>query len=440
MFSEIREALRSFKEGFGTDPITLDLKATDVGFNTVTADWYARNGYSQIYSLVGGSRPAWSGEQVTLDSALNLSVVRACVGVISESLASLPLHLYLEINGEKHIDRNKPLDSLLHDAPNSDMSAMSFRETVTAHTLLTGNGFARVIRTAKDQSCIALHLIRPSDVQTDRDKQNRLVYVVNGDRTYTVEPNRPHDILHIPGLGWSGTGGYSVLALARQSFGTALSAEKYAARFYAAGGRPSYHIEWDKRFKTEEDYNRWRADWTAQYGTSDTFHVAPLLEPNMKWVSDGVSPEDMQFLGTRQYHVAEICRWFRVSPHLAGDLSRATFSNIEHLSLEFVTYTLMAWITRWEQAIWRCVLTPQEQRAGYYVRHNVSGLLRGDFASRTQGYASALQNGWMNIDEVRSLEELNRLQNGSGQAHHIQLNMQTVPGTGADIQQPQEVT
>jgi HK97 family phage portal protein len=154
------------------------------------------------------------------------------------------------------------------------------------------------------------------------------------------------------------------------------------------------------------------------------------MEGDIEYKQIGLNMADMQMLETREFSIPEICRWFLVSPHLVGDLSRATFSNIEQLALEFVKMTLSAWITRWEQELYRCVLTPEEKAAGYYFRHNLSGLLRGDFQTRMAGYATMLQNGIANVDEVRDLEDWNPLPDGAGEDYHIQLNMQALPATG----------
>jgi HK97 family phage portal protein len=139
-----------------------------------------------------------------------------------------------------------------------------------------------------------------------------------------------------------------------------------------------------------------------------------------------MSMKDAQMLESRQFAIPEVCRWFSVSPHLVGDLSRATFGNIEHLALDFVKMTLTAWLERWEQEFWRCVLTPAEKEQGYILRHNIDELLRGDFQTRMSGYASALQNGHMNIDEVRAIERRNKLPNAAGTHYHVQMNMADV--------------
>ena len=211
--------------------------------------------------------------------------------------------------------------------------------------------------------------------------------------------------------------------MARNSWGTAQAGERLAANFYANGGREPYNLKLSQPFKTDAEFQKFRADWEATYSQP---WKAPILEPWLTYEKTGMSFADAQFLGTRQFNIPEICRWFLISPDQVGDLSRATFSNIENLGMRFVNYTLMAWMTRWEQAMWRCLLTPDEKNQGYYFKHNVNALLRGDFVSRMAGYASALQNGTLNQDEVRDLEDRNPLRNGEGQHYRVQLNMQTL--------------
>jgi HK97 family phage portal protein len=273
-------------------------------------------------------------------------------------------------------------------------------------------------------------------VGVDREKtgQRRLVYIVkhslggvagNNETTFAVDKGKPQDILHIRGLGWDGLRGYSVITMARQSMGTALSVERNVARFYAQGGRVPYLLEMARKFKTDEDFDKFRQDWEKTYAEP---HKVPILENDIKYTKIGLSAVDAQMLETRLFGIHEICRWFLMSPHLVGDLSRATFSNIEQLALEFVKVTMQPWFTRWEQDLWRCVLTPDEKGQGYYFKHNTNELLRGDFLTRMQGYAIMLQNGVASDNEIRDLEDWNPFKGGDG--HHIQLNMQPVPAAG----------
>jgi len=432
MFPEIRDRLKRLLPDSGL--ISLDLK-TDVSasFSPTTVAWYGQHGYPQIHALLTGGMPAWSGETVSIQTALNHSVVWACNRIVSESIGFLPANLVQEVSGEKREASTHPLYSVMKHSPNDEITAQCFREMLTSHCLLQGNGYAKIIRRSGTGVAIGLEPLLPETVLPDREKagQRRLVYVlkqVNApDKIYTVEPGKPQDILHLRGLGWDGLRGYSVIQMGRQSIGTAIAAERNVGRFWANGGRVPYLLELQKEFRDDTAFKKFRSDWEAVYAEPGR---APVTEPWVKYQQIGLNMRDAQALESRQFTIPEICRWFSVSPHLVGDLSRATFSNIEHLALEFVKMTLATWISRWEQEFWRCVLTAEEKAQGYFLRHNLNALLRGDFQTRMAGYASALQNGHLNVDEVRDLEDRNPLPDGAGADYHIQLNMQTLPADG----------
>jgi HK97 family phage portal protein len=443
----VKSVVKSVRAGMGDETLSLDIDGRKGGmgvtFDTVNAGWYARNGFPGIYSLLTGGSPAWSGETVSLNSALNHSVVWACNRIISETQGATPLVMLQESKNGKELATSHPMYSKLRNAPNDEMTAMSFKETRTSHTLLTGNGYAQIIRRSGTGVAVELHGLDPQQVRIDREKggQRRVVYIVsadNKDTTYPLTPGKPQDILHIRGLGWDGLRGYSVITMARQSFGTAISAERNVARFYANGGRVPYVLEMANKFQNDAQFDKFRADWERAYSEP---HKAPILENDMKYKQVGLSAIDQQMIETRLFDIHEICRWFLVSPHLVGDLSRATFSNIEQLALEFIKVTMQSWFTRWEQDLWRCILTPDEKGKGFYFKHNTNELMRGDFLTRMQGYSIGLQNGVWSDNEVRDLEDMNPFKGGDG--HYIQLNMQTVPPpnapTTAPAQSPQLV-
>lgn len=431
LFPELRSLLKRFLPD-SDEPISLGLK--DVTFNTVNVDWYARNGFPQLYSILGGGSSAWSGESVTLQTALNHSVVYACKAIICESVGIIPPSVLQSKNGDKRHAEEHPMYAAMKDSPNDEITSQCFREMLTGHCVMGGNGYARIYRRSGTNVANELQPLLPEQVMPDREKtgRKRLVYVLKNehgatDKTFTVEKGKPQDILHLRGLGWDGVSGHSVIHMARQSIGAAIAAERNVARFWANGGRVPYIIEMEGRFRDDEEFKKFRDDWQQTYAEPGK---APILELGKKYKQIGMSMADSQALEGRQFSIPEIARWFSVSPHLVGDLSRATFSNIEHLTLEFVKMTLTKWLVRWEQSFKLQVLTPEERAQGYTLHHNVNALLRGDFKTRMEGYASALQNGHMNIDEVRELEDRNKLANGAGRHHHIQTNMGTIKAGG----------
>jgi HK97 family phage portal protein len=426
VFPAIREAWRDFKAGFGSEPISI--KDAGLTFDAFNADWYSRNGYNGIYAALSGGAPAWSGEVVSQDKALNHSVVWACNRIISESVSFLPLSLMQETSKGKFPAVDHPTYQAIQYSPNPEITSMCFRETLTSHCVLGGNAYAQIIRRSGTGQALEFRPLMPSQiVQIARDNKQQLVYVVkdgnSADKDFTIVSDQPQPILHVRGIGNDFIRGYSVLTMARQSIGTALAGEKFAGKFWANGGRVPYVLNLEKQFRSDADFDKFRSDWETTYRDP---HKAPMLEPWVKYQQVGMNLRDCQLLESRQFSIPEICRWFQISPHMVADLSRATFSNVENLAQQFVTFTLMSWIKRWEQELRRCVLTPEEKGQGYFFHHNTNALLRGDFLSRTAGYASALQNGYLNQDEVRDLEDRNPIPGGEGQFYRVQLNMQTL--------------
>jgi HK97 family phage portal protein len=217
-------------------------------------------------------------------------------------------------------------------------------------------------------------------------------------------------VLHIPGLGFDGLVGYSPIAMAKNAIGMAIACEEYGAKFFANGAAPSGVLEHPGTLK---DPGRVRESWQATFGGSSNAQKVAVLEEGMKYTPISISPEQAQFLETRKFQIDEIARIFRVPPHMIGDLEKSSFNNIEQQSLEFVKYTLDPWVSRWEQAMSRALLTPEEKKK-YFFKFNVDGLMRGDYQSRMQGYATARQNGWMSANDIRELENLDKIPDEDG--------------------------
>ena len=238
---------------------------------------------------------------------------------------------------------------------------------------------------------------------------------------------RPADVLHIPGLGFDGLVGYSPIAMAKNAIGMAIACEEYGAKFFANGAAPGGVLEHPGTLK---DPQRIRESWQSTYGGTSNAHRIAVLEEGMKYTPIGISPEQAQFLETRKFQINEIARIFRVPPHMVGDLEKSSFSNIEQ-SLEFVKYTLDPWVIRWEQSIMRTLLS-QEEKVQYFVKFNLEGLLRGDYQSRMNGYAIGRQNGWMSANDIRELENLDRIPaEEGGDLYLINGNMLPLKDAGA---------
>ena len=383
------------------------------------------------YTFFMGSSTA--GKTVTERSAMQMTAVYSCVRILSEAIAGLPLHLYrYGEDGSKQKALDHPLYTLLHDEPNPEMSSFVFRETLMTHLLLWGNAYAQILRNGKGD-VIALYPLMPNKMTVDRDDEGHLYYSYQRSNDEALKPNSrvilsPHEVLHIPGLGFDGLVGYSPIAMAKNAIGLAIATEEYGAKFFANGAAPSGVLEHPGTIK---DPSRVREAWQSQFGGSSNSGKVAVLEEGMKYTPISISPEQAQFLETRKFQINEIARIFRVPPHMVGDLEKSSFSNIEQQSLEFVKYTLDPWVVRWEQSIMRGLLSPDEKKQ-YFAKFNVDGLLRGDYQSRMNGYAVGRQNGWMSANDIRELENMDRIPaEEGGDLYLINGNMLPMKHAGA---------
>lgn len=352
-----------------------------------------------------------SGEVVNERSAMQIATVYACVRLLAETVAGLPLHLFRDIgNNAKEKASDHPLYRLLYRQPNPEMTSFSFRETLMTHLLLWGNAYAQIIRDGRN-NILALYPLLPEYMETDRDDKGRIYYIYHA---YTDEkPGKKNqdiyfrydEVFHVPGLGFNGLIGFSPIAMMKNALGTTLAVEKYGSAFFKNGAQPSGVLEHPGILKNPEKI---RQNWSDVYGGSNNAHKVAVLEEGMKYTAISLPPEDSQFLSTREFGVNEICRIFRVPPHMVQDLSHSTFSNIEHQSIDFVVHTLTPWLVRFEQSITKDLLLPDEQDK-YYAKFNVDGLLRGDYQSRMQGYATGISNGFLCPNDIRTLEQMDRI-------------------------------
>ena len=365
---------------------------------------------------------ASSGEQVDEKSAMQIATVYACVRLLAESVAQLPLHLYryTDSGSGKEMAAEHPLYPILHRQPNPEMTSFTWRETMMVHLLLYGNAYNQIIRDGKN-GVVSVYPLLPENVEVDRDEHGEIYYIYHA---YTDEAPgeknkdiifRRDEVLHVPGLGFNGLVGFSPIAMMKNSLGTTLAVEKYGSAFFKNGAQPSGVLEHPGVLKNPEKI---RQNWSAVYGGANNAHKVCVLEEGMSYKPISLPPEDSQFLSTRQFGVEEICRIFRVPPHMVQDLQRATFNNIEHMSIEFVMHTLMPWLIRIEQAIIKDMLM-DEEKDEFFPKFNVDGLMRGDYKSRMEGYAVAITNGIMSVNDVRKLENLDPLDDSEGGNLHL---------------------
>lgn len=381
--------------------------------------------------FMGGSL---AGKRVNERTSMQMTAVYSCVRILSEAVASLPLHVYRYTeSGSKEKATDHPLYFLLHDEPNPEMTSFLFRETLMTHILLWGNAYCQIIRNGKGE-VIALYPLMPDRMEVDRDRDGKLYYqyttVQEDPKTMkgTIVKLLPTDVLHIPGLGFDGLVGYSPIAMAKNAIGLAIAAEEYGSKFYANGAAPSGVLEHPGVIK---DPSRVRESWVNTFGGSANSNKVAVLEEGMKYTPISINPSDAQFLETRKFQINEIARIFRIPPHMVGDLEKSSFSNIEQQSLEFVKYTLDPWVVRWEQGIKRALLSVDEKKE-YFIKFNVDGLLRGDYQSRMNGYAVGRQNGWMSANDIRELENLDRIpEDAGGDLYLVNGNMLPLSEAGA---------
>lgn len=369
--------------------------------------------------LFGGTS---SGKTVNERTAMQTTAVFACVRILAEAVAGLPLHVYRyrEDGGKERIPQH-PLYNLLHNETNPEMTSFVFRETLMSHLLLWGNAYAQIVRNGRGQP-VALYPLLPSKMDVGRSPNGELLYTYSLDTdesgrnpqggTITL---RRDQVLHIPGLGFDGLVGYSPIALAKNAIGMALATEEYGASFFANGANPGGVLEHPGVIK---DIQRVKDSWNSAYQGSGNAHRIAVLEENMKFHAIGIPPEQAQFLETRKFQINEIARIFRVPPHMVGDLDKSSYSNIEHQSLEFVKYTLDPWIIRWEQSLCQSLLLPSE-KSSVFIRFNLDGLLRADYATRMQGYSVGIQNGFFSVNDVRELEDMNLIPKEEGGDLHL---------------------
>ena len=358
-----------------------------------------------------------SGKPVNERTAMQTTAVYACVRILAEAVASLPLHVYeYQDDGGKKLVYDHPLYYLLHDEPNPEMTSFVFRETLMSHLLIWGNAYAQIIRDGAGR-VLGLYPLLPDKMEVQRNDKGNIYYVYsrNSDENPTFKEYgniklKAEDVLHIPGLGFDGLIGYSPIAMAKNAVGMTLACEEYGASFFANGANPGGVLEHPGVLK---DPSKVRESWNSVYRGVSNAHKIAVLEEGMKYQQIGIPPEEAQFLETRKFQINEIARLYRIPPHMVGDLDKSSFSNIEQQSLEFVKYTLDPWVIRWEQSLQRSLLLPGE-KGKYFIKLNVDGLLRGDYQSRMNGYAVGRQNGWFSANDIREMENMNPIPDEEG--------------------------
>lgn len=379
----------------------------------------------------GGGGPTLSGVYVSEETALTHAAVYACNRVLAESIAALPIGLYKKTsNGDVELAEDEPEHVLLSRTPSDSYTSYTFRSTLQLHLGLKGNAMCLIKRNARSRAR-ELRLLRANESLRPFFYQDRLYYEYNSGGVRQVLSS--FDVLHISAMSTDGINGRSPISILRDTIGMGLAATQYASSSYANGGRVAGILKSPKKVSTEQ-VDQLQRGWKQMAGGSTRAGIPPILQDGLEFQSIAMNLADAQFINAAKLTTQDIYRAYRIPAHMVGDLDRATFSNIEQQSLEFVQYTLLPWVKNWEQELDR-KLIPVNNQGEYFYRFNLSGLLRADFKTRWESYTKAIQWGIMNRDEVRKLENLNRIPGGLGEIYITPLNMQRL---GDEVLPPPE--
>jgi len=375
------------------------------------------------YKAIGLSEP-FSDANLVPDAALQTTAVFACVRVLAETIAQLPLHIVRVDGRVRHTELTHPLYQILHNQPNQWQTSFEFREMQQGHLCLRGNAYA-VIEPGLGGAVQQLLPLHPDRMEVFRLENGRLGYLYR-DKTGRAYRFTQDEIFHLRGYSTDGIVGISPVTTARRAVELAQQAEEHGLKFFTNKAKPGGVLQMPegKTLKPER-HAALQKSWREAY-TGDNLFRQAILEDGMQWQQIGISNEDSQWLEARKFQAVEIARLFRVPPHMIADLERATFSNIEHQDIAFVKHTMLPWVTRWEQAIWRDLIVDQEK---YYAKFSVEGLLRGDAVSRARHYWSMFQMGVYSRNDIRELEDRNPVDGGD--VYYVPANMVPVEQAGA---------
>lgn len=368
------------------------------------------------------SLSTWTGRSLTTDKALAFIPFFASVRLIASAVAGLPLIVYREgPDGHKERARNHELYRLLHDAPNPRMTSFVWRQTMQMHLLTWGNAYSEVERT-QDGRVAALWPLRPDRMMVRIENDERVYEYLQSNGTPVKL--RQDQVLHIPGLGFDGVQGYSVISLARQSIALGDAAEEWAAQFYKNNATPPSVLKAPGRL-SDDALRRLRASWQAAQGGPQNAGKTAILEEGLDLSTIGIPAKDAQFIEIRRYQKGEMATLFGIPPHMIGDVERSTSwgSGIEEQGKGFVTFTLNPWLIPWEQQIKTDLIGLDADEDVEFLR---DGLLQGTTEERYRAYQIAITNGWMSHDEVRRRENMPPLPNGEGERFYYSNNMQPV--------------
>lgn len=379
-----------------------------------------------------------TGIKITEKSAMQHSVVYACVKVLSESISSLPLVLYKEEeNGNRTKAKDHELYYLLNTQPNDEVTTMQWRETMISNICLNGNHFTQIIKNGAGK-IMQLWGLDTSRITAKRlQSTGEIVFIYN----YSFDSKQREvkevafkfdEILNIAGLSFDGICGISPIGYERESISLSIAMEQFGSKFFGNSASPSgiFSIQGEL---SDGAFQRMKQDFETSYAGMKNHNKPMILEGGAVFSPITMTNTDSQFLEGRRYQKEDIAMLYRVPLHMLNDLAKASYNSIEQLSLSFVTYTLSPWLVRIEQCMNRDLLTESEKKAGYYIKHNLSALLRGDSKTRFENYDKAIKSGIYTINDVLDKEDMNKIDSDVGDMRVMQGAMTTVENVKAGV-------
>lgn len=368
-------------------------------------------------SSVGGLNPNIlfldnndSGIRVSQWSSLQMSAVYACIRLLSETIAQLPLVIRRRTADGSELAYEHPLFNILHNTPNRWMSSFNWRNCTQFHVCGWGNGYSYIVRNQLGEPRALYPLLPDRTFPQLIDDQLTYWTTVNDNGLELI----PEDVIHVQSLGFDGLVGISPIHLHREAVGLGMAAQKFGAKLFSSGSLLSGILKHPGRLKRKPEkpddpspVQRLRNQWKQLYTGLDNANTVAVLEEGMEFQKIAINPDDAQFIESRRFQIAEIARIFNVPGYLINDLEKTTFNNLSQLSMSFLRYTIMPWIVRWEQELNR-KLFPKSST--FFVKFNLQGLLRGTLDERKEYYKTAIEYGWLSRNEVRELEDLNRVE------------------------------
>lgn len=361
-----------------------------------------------LLDMFGGNITT-SGVNVTSERAIAHTAVYDCVNILSQSIASLPFSVYKrEVLKDKSLNNkafNHPLYTILHDEPNNEMTSYTWRVVVMVHLALRGNHFSQIIRNNAGK-VTGIYPLNPDKMQIVRLENKELRYMYQSD-SYGQVPLYPNEILHFIGMTMDGIIGMSPIEYNRHAIGMSIAMEEFGGTYFKNGANGGGVLHTENKL-SEPAFERLKSEWASKYAGLVNANKPIILEEGLKWEKLAISNEDSQFLQSRKFQKSEIASIYRIPPHMINEMDKATFSNIEHQSIQFVTDAIRPWVVNIEQECRRKLLSDSE-KANHYMRLNLAALLRGDTKSRYEAYGMGIKDGWLVRNEAREMEDLNPL-------------------------------